>query len=70
MVDEIIAQEPKAERSLMHRFNIALVQAAAPLSDVYRLDSDIFTYDNLLWHPLFTHRLLNKAGLLFTKGPC
>lgn len=25
MVDEIISQEPKAERSLMHRFNIALV---------------------------------------------
>ena len=25
MVEEIISQEPKAERSLMHRFNIALV---------------------------------------------
>ena len=25
MVDDIISQEPKAERSLMHRFNIALV---------------------------------------------
>ena len=25
MVDDIVSQEPKAERSLMHRFNIALV---------------------------------------------
>jgi hypothetical protein len=26
MVDEIAGQEPKAERSLMHRFNIALAR--------------------------------------------
>ena len=25
MVDDIVSQEPKAERSLMHRFNIARV---------------------------------------------
>ena len=27
MVDDIVSQEPKAERSLMHRFNIALVHS-------------------------------------------
>lgn len=27
MVDEIASQEPKAERSLMHRYNIALVRS-------------------------------------------
>ena len=36
MVDEIAGQEPKAERSLMHRFNIALVRTHTSLPGLLR----------------------------------
>ena len=35
MVNDIVSQEPKAERSLMHRFNIALVHSLTSWLTLY-----------------------------------